>query len=278
MCCGIPPRSRDSSERPFFPTNRVRRPDEPCSAGVGLTENLDASKHHLPEGSKGPAARNSSCFPSLKSSLFCRSFSSPLANMHLRHLVFLLFSAALPLRGEENPSLSPGGGDQAGAGERVKQVLAAKNEPIPFYQRDFRLKKAERDGFCSATLPSKLELLGLGMNTRQTLRHYVSLKSDGGSAITLTGADQVEDQVQRGVLEGDCEKMWDIFAASWEEASAIHAMRLGWRPYHPMGEPRLCPRGCGSHYYPLGSGQCPLCGLIEPAPIQTAEQDVDPDP
>jgi len=101
------------------------------------------------------------------------------------------------------------------------------------------------------------------MNTRDTLYHYVSLKSNGGGTITLMGADQVEDHVQRGILEDDDEKMWDIFAASLDEASAIHAMRMGWHPYNPMGDPQLCPRDCGSYHYPLGAGQCPLCGAAE---------------
>lgn len=100
------------------------------------------------------------------------------------------------------------------------------------------------------------------MNTRENLHHYVSLKSDGGGTITLMGADKVIDLVHSGVLEADYEKLWDIFAASSEEASAIHAMRLGWHPYKPMGEPELCPRGCGSYFYPLGSSECPLCGMI----------------
>ena len=100
------------------------------------------------------------------------------------------------------------------------------------------------------------------MNARESLFHYVSLKSDGGGVITLMGADQVEADVARGALESDYEKLWDIFAASSEEAFAIHYMRLGWHPYNPIGESEPCPRSCGSHYYPLGSGQCPLCGPI----------------
>jgi hypothetical protein len=114
------------------------------------------------------------------------------------------------------------------------------------------------------------------MNTRDTLYHYVGLRSDGGGTITLLGADQVEDHVQRGILEGDYEKLWDIFAASAEEASAVHAMRMGWHPYKPMGDPQLCPRACGSYYYPLGSGQCPLCGP-DGLPDRTSGQDLDPD-
>ena len=114
-----------------------------------------------------------------------------------------------------------------------------------------------------ANAPNGFKIIKSGckdkMNTRETLYHYVSLRSDGGGTITLMGADQVDDHVLSGVLESDYEKLWDIFAASSEEASAIHAMRMGWHPYNPMGEPKLCPRNCGCYYYSLGSGQCPLC-------------------
>ena len=118
------------------------------------------------------------------------------------------------------------------------------------------------------------------MNTRETLYHYVTLRSDGGGTTTLMGADQVEDFVERGVLEEDFEKLWDIFAASSEEASAIHAMRLGWHPYNPIGEAQLCPRHCGCHYYPKGSCQCPICGPIIEIEDQPAEPvgDGKPDP
>ncbi|MCB1088256.1 MAG: hypothetical protein KDM63_14500 [Verrucomicrobiae bacterium] len=110
------------------------------------------------------------------------------------------------------------------------------------------------------------------MNTRDTLSHYVSLTSDQGSTITLMKADRVEEHLRLGILEKDYETLWDIFAASDEEASSIHAMRLGWRPYHPVGEPQLCPGNCGCHYYPLGSGECPLCGPIVDPESQSADQ------
>jgi hypothetical protein len=56
--------------------------------------------------------------------------------------------------------------------------------------------------------------------------------------------------------------LWRIEAATWEEASAIHHLRMGWEPYKPMGEPSSCPR-CGSIFYSEGSGECWRCGKIE---------------
>ena len=66
-----------------------------------------------------------------------------------------------------------------------------------------------------------------------------------------------------GSLLSDCEVLlWRIEAATWEEASAIHHLRMGWEPYRPMGESSPCPK-CGAAFYPQGSGQCWRCGKVD---------------
>ncbi len=60
----------------------------------------------------------------------------------------------------------------------------------------------------------------------------------------------------------DCEiLLWRIEAATWEEASAIHHLRMGDGGYQVNGLAKHCPK-CGSMYYPKGSGECWQCGKI----------------
>jgi hypothetical protein len=56
-------------------------------------------------------------------------------------------------------------------------------------------------------------------------------------------------------------KLFEISAATQEEASAIYSLRMGFGPYHPMGEPSPCPQ-CAAWFYPEGSGECWRCGKI----------------
>lgn len=65
---------------------------------------------------------------------------------------------------------------------------------------------------------------------------------------TLNGAHMPETEVQ----------LWTIHAATWEEASAIHFLRLGSGDYRPHGEAQPCPV-CGAMYYPEGSRDCWRC-------------------
>lgn len=100
------------------------------------------------------------------------------------------------------------------------------------------------------------------MNPKEALHHYTVFVGDNGGTITLMGASDIADLKARRLIEPDAVKLWDIFAASPEEAQAIHCMRMGWHPYNPMGETKQCSKGCGAHYYPEGSGICPVCGLV----------------
>jgi hypothetical protein len=81
-------------------------------------------------------------------------------------------------------------------------------------------------------------------------------------SITLALPDQVRDMREKGLIEKDAKLIHIIEVATAEEASAIYNLRMGYDPYRPMGSPALCPKGCGSYYYPEGSGQCPYCGNL----------------
>jgi hypothetical protein len=59
----------------------------------------------------------------------------------------------------------------------------------------------------------------------------------------------------------DVEMLFEIHAATAEEAAAICNLRLGFGPYEPIGDPERCPR-CDSWYYPQGSAECWRCGKV----------------
>jgi hypothetical protein len=65
----------------------------------------------------------------------------------------------------------------------------------------------------------------------------------------------------KGLIPDDAELLWEIEAATLEEARAIYHLRMGFEPYVPMGEWEPCPK-CGAVFYPEGSGQCWRCGPI----------------
>lgn len=55
--------------------------------------------------------------------------------------------------------------------------------------------------------------------------------------------------------------LYEFEAATGEEASAIHNLRMGFGAYTPNGEPEECPKCC-AWFYPQGSGQCWRCGQV----------------
>jgi hypothetical protein len=66
-----------------------------------------------------------------------------------------------------------------------------------------------------------------------------------------------------GSMQPNSDKLlWRIEAATPEEASATHHLRMGWQPYRPFGEPAEC-LSCGAMFYPQGSGLC-CCGHQTP--------------
>lgn len=75
------------------------------------------------------------------------------------------------------------------------------------------------------------------------------LETDGSVSLTTKGANK------------GSKLLYTVAAASHEEAMAIHHLRQGLQPYTPAGKAQRCPKGCRTHYYPEGSGVCPMCGL-----------------
>ena len=71
--------------------------------------------------------------------------------------------------------------------------------------------------------------------------------------------------VSRETLEAqtleDVEILFEIHAATAEEAAAICNLRLGYGPYEPIGDPARCPN-CDFWYYPQGSAECWQCGKV----------------
>ncbi len=89
---------------------------------------------------------------------------------------------------------------------------------------------------------------------------WQAYESDG--SITLTTKDLAGVLSHDGLLAADSRLLYEFDAATGEEASTIHYERMGWQHYKPLGEPSPCPNLCGSYYYPLGSGDCHVCGHI----------------
>ena len=90
-------------------------------------------------------------------------------------------------------------------------------------------------------------------------RFEVWAESDGDCMVEC---QNVENLKASGQLESGAKLVHVIEAANLEEARAIWNLRRGYEPYSPAGESKECPRGCGAHFYPEGSGQCPYCGDI----------------
>lgn len=85
---------------------------------------------------------------------------------------------------------------------------------------------------------------------------YEAWLTDGGAA--LFPASQRETHAAHPAM-GLVRCLYAFEAATWEEACAIHHLRMGFEPYVPAGEAAPCPR-CEAWYYPEGSGACWRCG------------------
>jgi hypothetical protein len=80
--------------------------------------------------------------------------------------------------------------------------------------------------------------------------------------IQCSTKENIEESRKKGLLKNMLLKN-SFVAYSYEEAMSIYHLRMGYEPYKPNGEAVLCPNNCGSYYYPLGSSECPNCGIIE---------------
>jgi hypothetical protein len=83
---------------------------------------------------------------------------------------------------------------------------------------------------------------------------------DGG--ITLAEVNIIQTNLANGLLSKDARLLHRIEADTFEEAQAVHNIKMGWSPFVPEGKPKACPQNCGAVFYPEGSGECPNCGRI----------------
>jgi len=100
------------------------------------------------------------------------------------------------------------------------------------------------------------------MPLSEQLKLYQVWRDPEDDSLTVSTEDGIARLREQNLLSASAVFLYPITAASYEEASAIYYLRQGWHPYRPMGNAELCPRGCGSHFYPGGSGECPFCGKI----------------
>jgi hypothetical protein len=90
-------------------------------------------------------------------------------------------------------------------------------------------------------------------------RTYQAWEDPEDGSITLAPSEVIADERQRGLLSARASCLYELVAETHEEAAAVHALRMGWEPFRPVGEPAPCPR-CAAIFYPSGSGQCWRCG------------------
>lgn len=91
---------------------------------------------------------------------------------------------------------------------------------------------------------------------------YEAWQGDAGRSTAFAPVESIQEQRANGSLPEDARLLYRVEADTWEEAMAVHYMKMGWGPYLPEGEPIECSRGCGAMFYPEGSGECPNCGRI----------------
>jgi hypothetical protein len=91
---------------------------------------------------------------------------------------------------------------------------------------------------------------------------YGAWQDEAECSITFAPLEVIEDERANGNLTDKAKLLHRVEADTFEEALAVHYIKMGWRPFVPMGEAKECPRGCGAMFYPEGSGECPKCGPI----------------
>lgn len=92
---------------------------------------------------------------------------------------------------------------------------------------------------------------------------YEAWRDEGDSTVTtFAPPEAVEQERAAGEISDKAVLLHRVEADTFEEAMAVHHIKMGWEPFMPMGEAKECPKGCGAMFYPEGSGQCPNCGPI----------------
>ena len=87
--------------------------------------------------------------------------------------------------------------------------------------------------------------------------------------VTFVPAENISDLRERGLLGPDAKFLHRIEADTFEEALAVHYLRIGRKPFQPNGKPVKCPKGCGAYFYPESSGECPTAeGFVEQSELR----------
>jgi len=95
-----------------------------------------------------------------------------------------------------------------------------------------------------------------------SLKIFEAWSDPKDDSIQLSDAEHTDESKENNTLSKNAKLLYSIAAATLEEASAIHHLRMGWEPYRPNGKAQPCPNKCGSMYYPESSGECPVCGEV----------------
>ena len=96
------------------------------------------------------------------------------------------------------------------------------------------------------------------MEERQTYWEVWDMGKDGITTCT----EEYFQNMPESESDNSNTMLHRFVAATHEEALSIRNLRMGFGAYIPEGDPEVCPHGCGSFYYPEGSGQCPYCGPV----------------
>jgi hypothetical protein len=93
------------------------------------------------------------------------------------------------------------------------------------------------------------------------MKTYEAWQDPEDDSILLATSEGVARDRAAGHLGPGAQLLYRFEAATHEEASAIHALRMGWAPYRPLGPATPCP-ACGALLYAEGSGECWRCGRV----------------
>src|SRR5271169_140756 len=89
-------------------------------------------------------------------------------------------------------------------------------------------------------------------------------EGDGSNwkSVSFGTTESIEEQRAKGLIDPNAKLRYRVEADTFEEALAVHYIKMGWSPFQPAGEPTPCPNSCGAFFYPEGSGECPNCAKI----------------
>lgn len=97
----------------------------------------------------------------------------------------------------------------------------------------------------------------------QAIQTFEAWQDPEGATTFASSAAIVEYRTKK-LLSDSAVHIYTVEASSWEEAMAVHHLRMGYGPYKPQGKPVPCSN-CSALVYVDGSGQCWQCGQFADA-------------